>query len=197
MTSRLAHVSQLCVWRFSVAAVSGVMPVSGALAAPAKTAATWSYQLDSHFEYRDDSGAPGPQQSIRGKVLASGDKARMESSVGGRPVVLIVAPPYFYKILPAAKSGRRYKLSEVAPLHGVSEIVPQNWMRDPESLRGMLKKQGAKPAGSETVDGVVLEVWTGSQFLGQAGALKAWLRRTDALPVRVEVNAKHPAPPNY
>ena len=105
-------------------------------------------------------------------------------------MVFIVAPPYFYKILPAAKSARRYKLADIAKSKGIAESLPSAWMRDPESLRAMLKKQGAKMQGNATLDGVAVEVWQGGQLLGQTGIAKAWLRRTDALPVKVEVDGK-------
>jgi hypothetical protein len=160
------------------------------VAAPKKAAPALSFRLESRFDYRDDSGASGASQSYVGQVLVSGANARLETSVGGRPVVFIVAPPYFYKILPAAKSARRYRLTEIAKTKGLAESVPTQWMRDPQSLRAMLKQQGAKPHGPAVLDGVAVEVWQGERLLGQVGTAKAWLRRTDALPVKVEVDGK-------
>jgi hypothetical protein len=92
--------------------------------------------------------------------------------------------------LPASKSGTRYRLSDVAKNPSMAGVNPQQWLRDPQSIRAALRQQGAKRAGESTLNGVPVEIWTAQKFAGQTGQVKAWLRRADALPLRLEVKSK-------
>ena len=67
------------------------------------------------------------------------------------------------------------------------------WLRNPASLRGELKKYGARPLTSTQLSGVAVEVWSwknarkGNSVPANAG--KVWLRRSDGLPVRLETTS--------
>lgn len=170
-----------------------VGPQNAVSAAPKATAATpaaLSFRVKAQFEYRGDGGDSAPGDALDAKVVAQGKSARLETAVGERPLVVLISPPYLYKLLPRSKTGMRYRLENASKNPGLSSLDPQPWLRNPASIRANLKKQGAKRAGVSKINGQAVEVWTASQFMGQTGQVKAMLRLSDALPVRIEVKSK-------
>jgi hypothetical protein len=149
-----------------------------------------SFQVNARFRYQVEEDGDAPEDSLDAKVLAQGQKARIETTVGGRPLVLLFSPPFLYKLLPASKSGTRYRLSDVSKNPGMAGVNPQQWLRDPQSIRAALRGQGAKRAGQADLNGVPVEVWTAQKLMGHSGQVKAWLRRADALPLRLEIKSK-------
>jgi hypothetical protein len=104
--------------------------------------------------------------------------------------VVLISPPYLYKLLPRSKTGTRYHLSKASKNPGLTSLDPQPWLRNPAAIRENLKKQGAKRVGTAKLEGQPVEIWTASKFMGQSGQVKAILRLSDALPVRVEIKSK-------
>ncbi len=165
---------------------------TGSLAAP-KTApplSALSFRLKAAFQYHVDTEDAMPGDALNAKIVAQGQQARLETSVAERPLVVLVSPPYLYKLLPRSKTGTRYHLSKSSKEPGLSSLDPQPWLRDPASIRENLKKQGAKRTGTAKLQGQAVEIWTSSKFMGQSGQVKAILRLSDALPVRMEIKSK-------
>ena len=155
-----------------------------------KSAGALSFHVTARFRYHDGEDGDAPEDSLDAKVLAQGQKARMETKIGGRPLVMIFAPPFLYKVLPLSKSGTRYPLSDVSKNPGLAGFNPQPWLRDPAAIREALRKQGAKRAADSILNGVPVELWNAQKFMGLSGQVKAWLRRADALPLRLEIQTK-------
>jgi hypothetical protein len=149
-----------------------------------------SFNLKAQFEYRMEGEDAMPADALDAKVMAQGRQARLETSVGERPLVVLISPPYLYKLLPRSKTGTRYLLSKMSNNPGLSSLDPQPWLRDPGAIRENLKKQGAKRVGVTKMNGQAVEIWTATKFMGQNGQVKAFLRATDALPVRMEIKSK-------
>ena len=157
---------------------------------PVKVESALAFHVLARFVYHDAEDGEAPEDSLDAKVLAEGQKARVETKIGGRPLVMIFAPPFFYKLLPASKSGTRYRLSDVSKNGALSGFSPQPWLRDPTAIRAALRKQGAVRAADTMLDGVPVELWNAQKFMGMSGQVKAWLRRADALPLRLEIATK-------
>jgi hypothetical protein len=156
----------------------------------AKSAPALSFRVNAQFAYHDDEDATAPGDALNARVWVQGGKARLETTVGERPLVVIIAPPYLYKLLPRSKTGTRYKTADAAKNPGLSSLDPQPWLRDPQAIRAALKKQGAKRIGTAKLNGTPVETWSTSQLMGRRGQITAWLRQSDALPVRLEIKSK-------
>lgn len=121
----------------------------------------------------------GPRRSVSARVLTRNGRVRVESRLGGTPVVGLYAPPYIYRLLPNTKSGTRYRLHQ-------SDDGLQALLRHPSSLRAMLLKDGAKRLGVAKLNGVPVEGFTSDGFRGRGEQLTVWLRRSDHLPLKLE-----------
>lgn len=161
-------------------------------AKPAKATAApaLSFRVKAEFVYRGEVDDASPGDAMDAKVMVQGQKARLETTVGERPLLVLISPPYLYKLLPRSKTGTRYLLAKMSNNPGLGSLDPQPWLRDPASIRSALKKQGAKRTGAAKLDGVPVEMWTASEFMGRTGQVKAWLRQGDALPLRIEIKSK-------
>ncbi len=170
----------------------GPAPAQNAKSQPkiGKSEGALAFHVTARFRYHDGEGGDAPEDSLDAKVLAQGQKARLETKIGGRPLVMIFAPPFLYKVLPLSKSGTRYPLSGASKNPGLSGFNPQPWLRDPTAIRESLRKQGAVRGADATLNGVPVEVWNARKFMGLSGQVKAWLRRADALPLRLEIQTK-------
>jgi hypothetical protein len=158
-----------------------------AQAAPPKS---MSFTLTARLSYRDGSSAPAPAQTIDAKVWIAGRKARLESSLGGRPLTVIYVPPYAYRLLPSSKIGQRYRADQVPQM---ANLVPgtNGVSPDPSQIRAALLKGGARKAGTSTIDGTPVDVYRASRFRNRPDRLTAYLRRSDGLPLRVLVDSKN------
>lgn len=142
------------------------------------------------------SGKPSemPPQTFDARVWVKGRNARVETELGDRPVVYLLTPPHLTKLLPNSKAGVRWTISRNVALPGATGAGLandlQSLMRDPSSLRGMLKRRGAKPTGTAKMNGVAVEIYQASNFLGRGQNVTAWLRRSDALPLRVQMASR-------
>lgn len=149
-----------------------------------------SFRVKAQFTYRGNGDEAMPGDALNAKVVAQGQQARLETAVGERPLVVLIAPPYLYKLLPRSKTGTRYPLEKANKNPGLSSLDPQPWLRNPTAIRANLKKQGARRVGTSKMNGQAVEIWSATRFMGQNGQVKAILRLSDALPVRVEIKSK-------
>lgn len=149
-----------------------------------------AFRVKAQFSYRGNGEEAMPGDALDAKVVAQGQQARLETKVGERPLVVLISPPYLYKLLPRSKTGMRYQLAKATKTPGLSSLDPQPWLRNPAAIRANLKKQGARRVGTSKVNGEAVEIWSATKFMGQNGQVKALLRLSDALPVRVEIKSK-------
>jgi hypothetical protein len=152
-----------------------------------RAAATSTLSFDVTAQARQRSGSA--VQATKAHVLLRGKKARIESSLGGQKIVMLWLPPYVYRLLPASKTGVRYKASTPLP---EMQALAANWpqlMNNPSQIRATLRSRGARKTGTARVDGVATEVYAASRWNGQNRPVKIWLRQSDALPVKMESRA--------
>lgn len=131
----------------------------------------------------------GPAQTTRAKVLLRGERARIESSLGGQKIVMLWLRPYVYRLLPSSKSGIRYKASTPVP---ELRALGANWprlMNSSSKIRAALQSRGARKTGTAKLNGVITEVYSASRWEGKNQPMKIWLRRSDALPMRLQTRS--------
>lgn len=151
--------------------------------APAKN---MSFDVAARFSYSGE-GQAMPEQLVGAKVWVAGNRVRVESEVAGKPLVVLYAPPYAYRLLPSSKTGVRYR-AEALPDLTQKLFGTRNVMPNPQSIRSALQKAGAKRSGSANLNGTPTDLWSVANFRGKGNNAKAWLRRSDALPLRFEIN---------
>jgi hypothetical protein len=129
----------------------------------------------------------GVQQTVHARVLLRGNAARIESSSGGTPSVVLFSPPYVYRLLPASKAGVRWKL-DAARDSNLADFDPQSLLRDPSKIRAALIGGGAKKTGNAVVNGVAAEIYQARDFGRKGQRATVWLRKSDSLPLRLEAS---------
>lgn len=138
------------------------------------------------------AGNGGPQQTFNARVWLSGSRARIETSGGGERAVMLWNAPYLYRLLPASKVGVRWTVgganAPTARGFSLGALDPQALLRDPSRLRAALLQSGAKRAGTATLGGAATDIFQLAAPKGRLQKAKAWLRRSDALPVRLEAS---------
>jgi hypothetical protein len=148
---------------------------------------TLTFSMTARFSYNDGSGGL-PEQVAAANFFIAGQRVRIESEVAGRPMVVLYAPPYAYRLSPAAKTGIRYKAAALPELSakyfGSSDFLP-----NPQSIRVSLQKAGAKKTGSAQLAGQAVDIYTVKNFRGKGNNATAWLRKGDALPLRFEIKS--------
>lgn len=164
---------------FGFAAAGGSFPS----ATPAFAAPAASQTLTFNVSARLTAG--GNAQTIASRVQAKGEKVRIETKLGDRPVVFLAAPPYLYKLIPSAKAGVRWKSDKLSS--GSFNVA---MLFDPAAIRQQMSARGAKSLGSQLLDGMRTDVFQAKNVGGRGTDVKAWLRRGDALPLRVETRSK-------
>ncbi len=168
---------------------AGLGAVWSSSSAQAKAAPNLTFAMTARVFYKDGASS-APAQTINAQVWLSGRKARMDTTISGRPLRLLFTPPFAYRLLTASKVGRKFRASS---LPGMSSIMPGNegLSPDPNTIRAALINGGARKTGSATIGGEVLDVFSSSHFRNRPDRVKAFLRRSDALPVRVEIDSKN------
>ena len=153
-------------------------------AAPAKTATprTLSFVMTARFA-SPSAGEAG--QTVDSKVWSKGNRVRLETVLSDRRVVFLMAPPYIYKLIPGSKAGIRWKNDKTE----MGGLDLQSMLRNPAMIRAVLKSRGAKTVGSARLNGTLVDVVTARDLMGQKGTAKAWLRKSDALPLRLELKS--------
>ncbi len=129
----------------------------------------------------------GPQQTIQARVLLRGSAARIESSSGGTPSVVLFSSPYIYRLLPESKAGVRWKIDAKKPSN-FSDFDPQQLLRDPSKIKSALLLGGAKKTGSGILTSTSVDIYQAQNFGRQGQMAKVWLRRSDSLPLRLEAS---------
>lgn len=159
----------------------------------AKAPANLTFALTARIFYKDGASSSAPAQTIEALVWLSGRKARLDTMLSGRPLRLLFVPPFAYRLLPEAKIGQKYSASGLPALGGLSGVVPggDGLSPDPQAIRAALIRGGARKTGSTVLAGVPVDVFTSPRFRGRADKVKALLRRSDALPARVEIESKN------
>lgn len=140
--------------------------------------------------YKDGATASEPAQTINAKVWLAGRLARMDTMLSGRPMRLLLAPPFAYRLLTNAKIGQRFRASSLPGLGGVMPGT-EALSPDPSTIRTALIQGGARKTGTTVLNGVPVDIFSSSRFRGRADKVKAFLRRSDALPARVEIDSKN------
>jgi len=125
------------------------------------------------------------------KVYVQGNRVRLETQAGGRPRIVLYAPPYAYVLIPASKTGQRFRVEALQFANAGANFDFQSWLRNPAALRPWLLKQGAKRTGATRLNQVPVDIYASQKLTGGLQQVKAWLRRGDALPVRLEFQAKN------
>jgi len=166
----------------------------GVAAVAPKHPSTLSFEMTARFASKDTLVDPAStEQTVTGKVYVDGKRVRAESQWGDRPVIYLYAPPYGYKLLPISKSGLRYHVTPAAVPGASSNFDPQTLLpllQNPGALRAALNKQGAQRMGSTQLNGTPVDIYVSNNYKGKPLKIKAWLRRSDALPARLEMVSK-------
>ncbi|HEX8550406.1 MAG TPA: hypothetical protein VF681_02505 [Abditibacteriaceae bacterium] len=164
----------------AAAALSLALATTGSgIAAP--KASTLSFNVAARLT----SG--GNAQSLTSRVLAKGNRVRLETRMGEQNVIFLAAPPYLYKLIPASKAGVRWKNDKWSS----SRFDLQALLRNPSAIRAQLKARGAKSIGTQKVGGTLTDILLAKNAMGRGTDVKAWLRRGDALPLRLEAKSKN------
>lgn len=173
----------------AMAGPHGAAPHGNAAAAP-----TLSFAMTARFAMRESGpNTDTPEQTVSARVYVDGKRIRAESTLGDRQVVYLYTPPLGYKLLPGSRTGLRYHIGSLVKAGDSRSFDPQTLLpllQDPGAIRSSLRQQGARHAGSGQVQGAPVDVYTASRFRGQPVKVKAWLRRSDALPARLELASK-------
>lgn len=135
------------------------------------------------------TGSKNTVQAMNAKVHLRGERARVETRLGSQNLVLLMAPPYVYRLLPASKAGVRYKSSTLMPEMGTLMPNWQELMAQPQQIRTTLRQKGARKTGSATLGGIRVDVYSAQKWEGKPRQVRLWLRQSDALPLRMETIA--------
>lgn len=179
---------------FSVASISNVAVAKSAISSTRSAAGAVSLSFDvsaNLMALQHGKASDMPAQTFEAHVAVKGRNARVETEMGDRPVVYLLTPTHLTKLLPGSKAGVRWAVPRRVKLPGAgnSGIAAslQDLMRDPSALRATLQKNGARRVGAANLNGTPVDVYTAPSFLGGKQKLTAWLRRGDALPLRVQL----------
>jgi hypothetical protein len=167
-------------------AVTAASPLSAAPARPGSAAKGAERTLAFNVTARVSSPGTGSAQTYSSRVQSKGNRIRIETSLADRPIVFLATPPYLYKLIPSSKAGVRWENVK----WDNSRFDFQTLLRNPAAIRDMLKKQGAKAIATQTLNGTLTDVMVAKNVMGRGNEVKAWLRRSDALPLRLESRSK-------
>ena len=134
-----------------------------------------------------------PPQTIAANVAIKGQNARVETESRSKPVVFLVSPSTLTKLLPSQKAGVKWKIDTRAWTSPTTKgatsstrLTVQTLMSDPSAIRASLIQNGARKTGSARLNGTLVDIYSATKFGGRSQKLTAWLRRSDALPLRVQ-----------
>jgi len=132
--------------------------------------------LGQEYSFEQVVTASG-QEAQTMKVAIKGQKIRMEFAQGGNSVVMIGNPEQktAYMVIPSEKQAMKLPYEQFDVQKGLA--------RDP----GALSKEAfsGQPAGTETVDGKICDVYT---YSGPLGSSKVWIWKEKGFPLKAEVS---------
>jgi len=126
-----------------------------------------------------------PAQTILAHVVLSGSKARIETRGAGSRSIVLYTPPFVYRLLPDSRAGVKWKLSQTRG-NSFGGFDPQQLLRNPSQIRAALLSHGAKRTGVAVLNGEPVEVFDASRPDQKFSHVRAWIRRSDSLPARLE-----------
>ena len=169
----------------------GLLCAASAVTLPAHAAPVPNLTFDIKAQIAASGATGAPTQKFDARVLLHGNRTRVESDFGGQKAVTLIAPPYIYRLLPDSKAGVRWKMDDArAGNFAALGVDPQQLIRDPASIRALLIKGGAQRTGAATIGGAAVDVYQISQPKGPFSNAKAWLRKSDALPLKLQAAGK-------
>ena len=127
---------------------------------------------------------------MEARVQIRGERLRVETSLGGRDVVMLYAPPYLYRMYPESHTGVRYN-ADTLKLPGLSsDLNIDALIANPAGLRSALVNQGAVKVKTTELNGVTVDLYKASKFMGRPQQVTAWFRHSDGLPVRLLLESR-------
>ena len=166
-------------------AVLGLAVSIAQLQAQAAAPQTLSFDMTASAK-RD--GAKTAAKVMNARFYIRGERVRVESQLANQKMVVLLAQPYVYRLLPASKTGVRYKSNSVVPEFDALGAHWSDLLQQPQKLRSQLQKQGAKKIGTSTLNGAKVDVYSTTKWKGQSRKIKMWLRQSDALPLRAQTS---------
>ncbi|RYX80429.1 hypothetical protein EON83_28580 [bacterium] len=126
-----------------------------------------------------------PAQTIKASVLLSGSNARIETTGASTKSIVLYTPTWVYRLLPASKAGIKWKASgkQASSFGGFD---PQELLKNPSQMQLALKQGGARRDGSAVINGIPVDIYNVTRPGQRFSKIRAWIRRTDSLPVRLE-----------
>ena len=168
--------------------------LTGAVAASAQAAPIPNLTFGIEAKVSTSGGGSGlgaVGQTLQARVLLHGNRTRVESNYAGQKSVTLVAPPYIYRLLPVSKAGVRWKMEgSRAKSFNALGLDPQELIRNPGKIRALLLQNGAKRVGSSTLNGAAVDIYTLNKPKEQLSAARAYLRKSDSLPLRLEASGQ-------
>ena len=128
-----------------------------------------------------------PAQTIQAHVILSGSKARIETRGAGTRSVVLYTPPFVYRLLPDERAGVKWNMKKVRG-GDFGGFDPQQLLRNPSQIRAALLQNGGKRVALSVLNGVPVEVFDVVRPGQKFSTARAWLRRSDSLPLRLEAS---------
>ena len=142
-----------------------------------------SFNITARFSSVQRAGA---QRDMKARVYLRGQTVRVETKVASQQTVLLLVPPYGYRLLPETKTGVRYKTNSLFPEIERFAFSWKDMLASPRQIRHLAGTRGAKKIGTAMLGGTQTDIYTASRWNGRPLKIKFWLRQSDALPVRME-----------
>lgn len=160
--------------------------VAGVLAtAEAREPSVPSLSFNIEAKISSEGRAKVPRE-IKARVFLRGKSVRVDTKLASRQNVLLLAPPYGYRLLPETKTGVRYKSNSLFPEIERFAFSWRDLLASPQQIRHIAEEKGARKIGTAKLHGTQTDIYTANRWNGRPAKIKFWLRRSDALPLRME-----------
>lgn len=160
--------------------VAGTWTTAGAREA---SVPSLTFQITAQVSSAQRTGA---QRNMKARVFVRGQAVRIETRMAAQQTVLLLAPPYGYRLLPETKTGVRYKTKTLFPEIERFAFSWKDMLASPGHIRHLAETNGAKKIGAASLGGTQTDIYTTNRWNGRPVKIKFWLRRSDALPLRME-----------
>lgn len=160
--------------------------VAGTLStATARQTSVPSLTFNIEAQISSEGRARAPQK-VNATAYLRGNTVRVDTKLASESTVLLLVPPYGYRLLPETKTGVRYKSDSLFPEIERFAFSWRDLLASPQQIRHLVEYKGAKKIGPATLGGTQTDLYTANRWNGRPAKIKFWLRRSDALPVRME-----------